>query len=532
MFGETTLANIPAPNGAPSWCGSGGPAAGSCGSYGDAELTLLDLDLVGIDVGSLAWGNVEAAAVTFAPESFLGALQAPGEPESFLPIGGESVEDYILSLLNPEAFPWSEIDVRGLDLLQFARGEATVVSTSWTSNGASAATTVAVALPAGFEYVAASSVLTVGGTEASILEPTLSGGELMYSGDLSSPGQTSTLSFAIRPTGLYSSGQGGTGSTTVTTNGKSVSADYTVTVRDPFAASGSDGVVLDFDTLYVQEITDFDIDADSGRPIATFRFDLSTGYAPGSLLSVTLSNIGANADLDLSLFADVPGALPETGNLSFDDQAEATGRSRFIGHARNVGQVQPLDVNTIGRSRFIGESADGAAVVQTEAPAESREDVVTESDFGPLAAVSSNRDDQAESVAAIVGPAEQFQVKVSPYNGQESGGVLLARRCGTRGGCMRRPAGRFQCQRVDPHSNRQEHHHPHRARRAVADEPRCVRIAPEGERRGRHRHPERRLANRVLLLGRDRQRRGRRRRRRCPVGVRHDPDVAERGDRR
>ena len=105
---------------------------------------------------------------------------------------------------------------------------------------------------------------TVGGTEASILEPTLSGGELMYSGDLSSPGQTSTLSFAIRPTGLYSSGQGGTGSTTVTTNGKSVSADYTVTVRDPFAASGSDGVVLDFDTLYVQEITDFDIDADSG----------------------------------------------------------------------------------------------------------------------------------------------------------------------------------------------------------------------------------------------------------------------------
>ena len=38
MFGETTLANIPAPNGAPSWCGSGGPAAGSCGSYGDAEL--------------------------------------------------------------------------------------------------------------------------------------------------------------------------------------------------------------------------------------------------------------------------------------------------------------------------------------------------------------------------------------------------------------------------------------------------------------------------------------------------------------
>ncbi len=66
-------------------------------------------------------------------------------------------------------------------------------------------------------------------------------------------------------------------------------------------------------------------------------------------------------------------------------------------------------------------------MVQTEAPAESREDVVTESEFGPLAAVSSNRDDQAESVAAIVGPAEQFQVKVSPYNGQESGAVLLAR---------------------------------------------------------------------------------------------------------
>ena len=156
------------------------------------------------------------------------------------------------------------------------------MSTSWTSNGASASTTVTVDLPSGFEYVAASSVLTVGGTEASTPEPTVSGDELVYSGDLSSPGQTSTLSFTIRPTGLYSSGQGGTGSTTVTTNGKSVSSNYDVTVRDPFAASGSDGVVLDFDTLYVQEINDFDIDPDSGRPIATFRFDLSTGYAPAA----------------------------------------------------------------------------------------------------------------------------------------------------------------------------------------------------------------------------------------------------------
>ena len=142
---------------------------------------------------------------------------------------------------------------------------------------------------------------------------------------------------------------------------------------------------------------------------------------------MTLSNIDADADLDLSLFADVPGALPEAGDLSFDDQAEATGRSRFIGHARNVGQVQPLDVNTIGRSRFIGESADGSAVVQTEAPAESREDVVTESDFGPLAAVSSNRDDQAESVAAIVGPAEAVPGEGLALQRPGIGAVLLAR---------------------------------------------------------------------------------------------------------
>ena len=353
--------------------------------------------------------------------------------------------------------------------------------------------------------------------QASTPEPAVSGNELVYSGDLSSPGQTSTLSFAIRPTGLYSSGQGGTGSTTVTTNGKSVSSNYNVTVRDPFAASGLDGVVLDFDTLYVQEITDFDVEADSGRPIATFRFDLSTGYAPGSLLSVTLSNIDANADLDLSLFADVPGALPEAGDLSFDDQAEATGRSRFIGHARNVGQVQPLDVNTIGRSRFIGESADGSAVVQTEAPAESREDVVTESGFGPLAAVSSNRDDQAESVAAIVGPAEQFQVKVSPYNGQESGAVLLARaEAAPEADGLWRRSVRIQCQCVVRlFRGRQEHRHPHGAWWAFADEPHRVRIASEGERRDRHRHPARRLADRILVLGSYRQRRGRRRCRSC-----------------
>ena len=119
FFGDTKLSEIPLPEGV-TWCdltGESGsdPDVGFC-NWSEANLLLLDL--AGFDVGGVPWSQIPADSVDYAPDSFLGALlddpSTPAEDPIFRLEPGESVLDYVSALLDPVAFPWSQLDVRGI----------------------------------------------------------------------------------------------------------------------------------------------------------------------------------------------------------------------------------------------------------------------------------------------------------------------------------------------------------------------------------------------------------------------------------
>ncbi len=324
----------------------------------------------------------------------------------------------MLTLLNPDAFPWSQIDVRGLDLFRFAHGEATSVSTSWTSNGDSSDTTVTLALPAGFEIDTPTATVTVDGVPQTV-QPTAvddAARTITFAGPFSAFGATSTFAAQIVPVGVVA--PTGTGTVVVASNGVNLAPSSFAVAAAP-AVPGP----LKLDTLYLQDAIDLQLD-DARRLTSSYEFDLSSGFPTGSRFSVSVFDIDPTGDLDLSLFADVPGALPES-DLTFAEQAEVAGRARFIGQARNIGQVQPLDVDTAGRARFI--DADGAATSTQEAAPESREDPDHRVAIRPPRRHLVQSGQRSRVRRGDRQPGEEVPGSVAGYNAEPAGGVLLAR---------------------------------------------------------------------------------------------------------